>query len=337
MKSKTTEKKIIHIFSLMQKLHEGEEIYPQNERLLEEFGVDERTLRRYLDEISKLYGHIIVCEKKQKYINGKKINVYRTVNPDTDISKTLRFFLEESSELSWILTLIHDNNPSLLKNLSTSEKEMIENSVIQDKDIFLFKSNPFENLQNEQAHIFSQLKIAVKNYEYKTIKYHYSEDEILENTKCLKLIFVNNNWYVAVETVQEELRLLRIAFIEHVSYAASKSNYQKHTLAKYRHYFETMQNAMSLQGVVQKIAIVRASPKVKRYFSNKMKPFFTSQKYIETLPDGSVVFSLDYTQPLEILPFIKQWLPNLEILEPKELKELYKADLIETLSHYTKN
>lgn len=337
MKSTTTEKKIIHIFTLMQKLHEGEEIYPQNERLLAEFGVDERTLRRYLDDISRLYGHIIVCEKKQKYINGKKINVYRTVDPDTDISKTLRFFLEESNELSWILTLINDNNPSLLKKLSTSEKEIIEKSVSQDKDIFLFKSNPFENLQNEQAQSFSQLKIAVKNNEYRTIKYCYNKDETLENVKCLKLIFVNNNWYVAIETLQEELRLLRIAFIKNVLYATGKSNYQKHTLAKYRHYFDTMQNAMSLQGVVLKTAIIKASPKVSRYFSHKMKPFFTSQKYIETLSDGSIVFSLDYTQPLEILPFIKQWLPNLEILEPNELKEFYKADLIETLGHYTKN
>lgn len=337
MKSTTTEKKIIHMFGLMQKLYEGEEIYPQNERLLEEFGVDERTLRRYLDDISKLYGHIIVCEKKQKYINGKKINVYRTVNPDTDISKALRFFLEESNELSWILTLINDNNPSLLKKLSISEKEIIEKSVIQDKDIFLFKSNPFENLQNEQALIFSQLKTAVKNHEYKTIKYHYNQEEMLENVKCLKLIFVNNNWYIAIETLEEELRLLRIAFIKQVQYTIGKSSYQKHTLAKYRHYFETMQNAMSLQGVALKTAIVKAKPKISHYFSKEMKPFFTSQKYIETLCDGAIVFSLDYTQPLEILPFIKQWLPNLEILEPKELQELYKADLMEALSQYHKN
>lgn len=336
MKSTTIQKKIIHIFTLMQKLYEGEEIYPQNERLLAEFGVDERTLRRYLDDINKLYSHIIVCEKKQKYINGKKINVYRTINPDTDISKTLRFFLEESNELSWILTLIHENDPSLLKKLSPSDKEILENSVSQDKDIFLFKSNPFENLPNDKAHIFSQLKTAVKNNEYKTIKYHYTEEEILENVKCLKLIFTNNNWYIAIETSQEVLRLLRIAFIKQVNYATGKSSFQKHVLAKYRHYFETMQNAMSLQGVVLKTAIVKATPQVSCYFKTEMKPFFTSQKYIETLEDGSVIFSLDYTQPLEILPFIKRWLPNLYILEPKELKELYVKELREVLNIHEK-
>lgn len=336
MKTTTTEKKIIHIFTLMQKLHEGEEIYPQNQRILEELGVDERTLRRYLEDISKLYGHIIVCEKKQKFINGKKINVYRTINPDTDISKTLRFFLEESNELSWILTLIHENDPSLIKKLSPSDKEILERNVSQDKDIFLFKSNPFENLQNNHDLIFSQLKTAVKNNEYKTIKYSYTQDETLENVKCLKLIFTNNNWYLAIETSQETLRLLRIAFIKQVLYATGKSNFQKHTLAKYRHYFETMQNAMSLHGVVLKTAIIKTSPQVSCYFVKDMKPFFVSQKYIETLDDGSIVFSLDYTQPLEIFPFIKRWLPHLEILEPKELKELYVVELTQALRAYDK-
>lgn len=48
--------------------------------------------------------------------------------------------------------------------------------------------------------------------------------------------------------------------------------------------------------------------------------------------DGSVVFSVDYTQVLEILPFVKQWLPELEILEPKELKDAYAEDLRKALS-----
>lgn len=331
MKSTTTEKKIIHIFSLMQKLHAGEELYPQSERLLDELGVNERTLRRYLEDIYRLYGHIIVSEKKQKYLNGKKILVYRTSNPEQDISKILRFFLEETNELSWILTLIEENNPSLFQKLSVPEKEAIEKSVTQDKEIFLFKSNPFENLQNGQAKLFLGLKTAVKNREYRTIVYHYEKVELLENVKCLKLVFTNNNWYIAVETALEELRLLRIAFIKEVRYA-QKTTYQAHTLAKYRYYFETMQNAMSLQGVALKTAILKASPYVSRYFMSEMKPFFASQKFIETQNDGSIVFSVDYTQTLEILPFVKHWLPDLEILEPKELKDAYAQDLKKALS-----
>lgn len=332
MKTTTTEKKIFHIFTLMQKLHAGEELYPQNERLLAELDVNERTLRRYLDDICQLYRHLLIIEKKQKYLGGKKLSIYRVVDREADISTTLRFFLEESNELGWILSLIHENDPSALTKLNEKDKETIEKNIIQDKDIFLFKSNPFENLQDkEESKFFAQLKIAVKNHEYRTITYLYDSTEILENVKCLKLIFANNNWYLAVETQADKLRLLRITFIKQIAYA-SKSNYQTHILAKYRHYFETMQNAMSLHGVVIHTAVLKASPAIQRYFKKEMKPFLISQKFIEVCNDGSIVFSIDYTQALEVLPFIKQWLPDIEILEPKELKEELKIHLKKALT-----
>ena len=39
--------------------------------------------------------------------------------------------------------------------------------------------------------------------------------------------------------------------------------------------------------------------------------------------DGSVLFTLEYTQALEILPFVQKWLPDLVIVEPEELREAY--------------
>ena len=54
-----------------------------------------------------------------------------------------------------------------------------------------------------------------------------------------------------------------------------------------------------------------------------MKKFLPSQKFIEELEDGSIVFTLEYTQALEILPLVQKWLPDLIILEPKELKDKY--------------
>ena len=57
-----------------------------------------------------------------------------------------------------------------------------------------------------------------------------------------------------------------------------------------------------------------------------MKKFFPSQKFISEDENG-VIFTINYTQPLEILPFIKRWLPSMEILEPQELKDELKKDL----------
>ena len=61
-----------------------------------------------------------------------------------------------------------------------------------------------------------------------------------------------------------------------------------------------------------------------------MKKFFPSQKFISEDENG-VIFSINYTQSLEILPFIKRWLPSMEILEPQELKDELKKDLEKAL------
>jgi len=64
-----------------------------------------------------------------------------------------------------------------------------------------------------------------------------------------------------------------------------------------------------------------------------MKKFLSSQNFKKKLEDGSVIFTLEYTQPLEILPFIQRWLPDLIILEPQELKDEYMQKLEDTISN----
>ena len=51
MAKTSTRKKIDNLLVLMEKLAKGEELYPQNVRIQKELEVDERTLRRYLEDI----------------------------------------------------------------------------------------------------------------------------------------------------------------------------------------------------------------------------------------------------------------------------------------------
>ena len=74
-------------------------------------------------------------------------------------------------------------------------------------------------------------------------------------------------------------------------------------------------------------AKIKATPNIARYFDKGMKKFFPSQRFIKKEEDGSIIFSVNYTQELEILPFIQKWLPDLIILSPEELKKSYIAKL----------
>ena len=81
---------------------------------------------------------------------------------------------------------------------------------------------------------------------------------------------------------------------------------------------------MTLYSSSKSIARLKAVGNASKYFDKEMKPFLSSQKFEKVLDDGSVVFTMEYTQEMEILPFIQKWLPNLIVLEPQSLKETYR-------------
>jgi len=330
----TINKKINHIYLLLEKLSNGEEIYPQNSRLQEEFDIDERTLRRYLKDIEELYGHIVTTTKRKKEINGKRVTLYRVLDKERDVSKVIKFFLDKSDDLSWLLQLVHENSPSLLKEYKQDTKDSLEKIIKEDENIFLFIGSPFENMDNEEFKTtFAQLKSAVKNHEYRDIIYQYNKNENLKDLKCLKIVYMKNNWYVAVETLSEEFRFLRLSFIKNIKYSFSKIGFKQSSVQKYNTFFASLQNPMTLNKPFEK-AILQASSRVAVYFKKNMKLFFPSQKYICQNSDGSIDFSIDFTHAIEILPFIKSWQPDIKILSPQNLQNSLKQDLQASLNNY---
>ncbi len=344
--STTINKKINHIFILLEKLANGQELYVQDISLQEElFDVNkelkdaqkanERSLRRYLDDIYHLYQHLIVTEKKLKNFSDKKVTIYR-LSDKKDISTVLKFFLEEKNDLTWIIQMLHERDPSLLQELEKDAKRDIENELKNDKNTFLFNSNPFEILNTgKQKKLFSDLKNAVKRHEYRNINYTYHSNIIYKNAKCLKIIYTQNNWYIGIETDEETFKLLRINFINSIKYS-KKNNYNKSISNKYLEYFIRFENAMSLPNKESIKAILIASPTIAIYFDENIKKFYKSQKFIKKYDDGSIEFSINYTQPLEILPFIKQWLPGIKLVSPSSLKEILIDELTCSIRNMTK-
>jgi len=226
--------------------------------------------------------------------------------------------LAKSEDISWILSNINQSSPEILKDLENDIKNILQN----DRDIFVFKNYIMENLEGKEE-IFNELKNAVKNKEKRKIVYEFDEIREIE-VNCLKLVFVDNNWYLAAEDA-EGFRFLRLSFIKRVKPNFLGKRYK--SSKKYEEFLKTFQNSLTLYGVKPKKARILATKEIAKYFKNGMKKFLPSQKFIRENEDGSVEFEISYTQALEILPFIKKWLPNLIILSPDDLKEELKEDL----------
>lgn len=264
-----------------------------------------KQIDRLIKELSVEFDNIIEVEKTRK-------KTYKLIKP---IDLFIEAF-DKSEEIGWLFNMANDADPEIFKQL--------EEYTNQNKSIYQFQNSPFEDVKTfEQKKIFQILKRAVKNREYVKIKYQSIQTEF-DNLKCLKLIFIDNNWYVSIVDKDKRLRLVRISFIENVTYASKSESFNIASVKNELDFIENrLQNAMSLFTSDTKTAVLKALPSVSRYFEENMKKFFPSQKFKEKLDDGSIEFTIEYTQPMEISPFLQKWLPDIVIIEPQELRNYY--------------
>lgn len=295
----------------------------------------EKVIKSYFDEIYKNYQEYIPTtldpdpnKQKNKSKNEKKtrrLAPYILKLKENFDGNILNYFKEDYRYLTNVINSITKDDEFYEEEL----KKVLE----KDKDIFVYKNQAFkENSIPLVKKNLKDLKIAVDNNEYRKITYLNPIDNSKEilSVKCLKLIYTDNNWYLAVEwnnNLKKELRLLRLAFMQEISYDKN-NNFQASILEKYEVELSNMQNAMTLLGKPKFFtATLKANKHIAFYFKEDMKKFFSSQKFISQSEDGSIKFSVEYTQPLEILPFVKKWLPSIEIIAPQELIDTFENDL----------
>lgn len=286
-----------------------------DEVLRDRLSLSPKQIDRLLQELSEEFDNIVP-------LKGTRRKTYHLVKP---IDLFVEAF-DKSDEIGWLFNMAHDGDPEVFKEL--------EQFTNESKHIYKFKNTPFEDVNTlESKDIFKKLKRAVENREYIKLKNMYSDD-IYDNLKALKLLFIDNNWYIAFVDIEDKLRLARVSFIQTVDYATKINSFQISSVEKQIDFLDNnLQNAMTLYGSEVKIATLRASGFIARYFEDGMKKFLSSQKFVDKLDDGSVLFTVEYTQFIEVLPLVQSWMPNITILEPKELKN----EFLKKLTEATKN
>ena len=240
------------------------------------------------------------------------------------MSYVLEKIMTSRDDLYWFFDLVERWDSSIFQdmNYEVSRKE---------KDVFLYKNSPFEELETQkQKDIFSSLKSAIMSKKQIDIHYVYDASRIHKQAIPLKLIFMQQNWYVAIVDAEIGFRFLRIFFIEKIT-NHSKNTYtdlvSKKDLSAYGEFLKVFQNPMSRYDKPTQTATLKASPKIAKYFQLHTKRHFVSEKFIEECSDGSVIFTIEYSQSIEILPFIKKWLPDMKVLSPQSLEDKLRSEL----------
>ena len=286
-----------------------------DEVLKEKLAKSPKTIQRYFEEFQAKYNSIVeVAKRKQK--------TYKLINP---VDIMLESF-DHYENIGWLFQMIQENDPIAFKDLEIYTKK--------DKHLYQFQTTPFEDIDDlESKQSFKRLKNIIQARDYAKLTFMY-DNNTYDNLKCLKLVFMDNNWYIAYVDEEDKLKFGRISFIQRVDFATKSGHFQPSSVSKHIHFLEhSIQNSMTLYDVSKKTATIKANPNIARYFKKYMKKFLSTQKFIKEQDDGSIIFELTYTQPLEILPFVQKWLPDLVILEPQELKDSYTKKLKQALEN----
>ncbi|HIP13585.1 MAG TPA: WYL domain-containing protein, partial [Arcobacter sp.] len=142
-----------------------------------------------------------------------------------------------------------------------------------------------------------------------------------------KLIFMERNWYLAYVDETQKCKFGRISFMDKIEYATKKEVFHLSSVTLHLKFLQNIQNSMTLYSSIPKTARLKAVGNAVKYFNKDMKPFFRTQKFEKTLDNGDILFTVEYTQELEILPFIQKWIPNIIVLEPISLKNKLEEHL----------
>ncbi len=271
-----------------------------------------KQIGRMFDDLREEFHNIIEVKKGRQ----KAYKLFDSFDVFLDAFK-------QRDDVNDLLYLLSQSSPNLFKSLE-------HKSTLNGTGAYLFRNPIYEEIQNRD--IFNALKKAITHHEYRMLRFSDEAHEI--EAKCIKLVFVDNNWYLAYADPDDTLRLGRVSFIKHVGYSR-KNSYQIRSIDKHLKALERdLQNAMTRFDQTPQKATLKASPAIARYFRPDMKKFFISQQFLKKQEDGSVLFTLRYTQPLEILPFVQKWLPDLVILEPAELREAYRKKLQQAVEQH---
>ncbi|WP_121628751.1 WYL domain-containing protein [Poseidonibacter antarcticus] len=295
---------------------EDKKLTGYDEVLSDILNLSPKQIDRLIKELSEEFDNIIE-------VNGTRRKTYQLIKPIDLFVETF----DKSEEIGWFFNMAQDADPDIFKEL--------EQFTNENKNIYKFQNSPFEDISTlEEKDIFKSLKRAVKNREYIKLRYKYIDEEY-DNLKCLKLVFIDNNWYLAFIDSDNKLQLSRVSFIKDVGYASKLESFQKSSVKEQMLFLNSkLQNAMTLFGVKLKVAKLKINPYITRYFEKDMKKFLKTQRYMKKLDDGSIIITVEYTQYMEILPFIQSWMPNMIILEPKELKDAYIKRLNMTILNH---
>jgi len=288
------------------------------------FGKSEKTIRRDLDVIKEYFPESFELIRGGK---GEK-GTYKAITKEV-----FNNFMDKDTLALMVQTFNIAQRNNLLESLDISEadKKIIDAKIKKSKDCYEFITKPYETKKSD-VRLLQEIERAINWKRYTTVTYKVGDTIKEYEVKPYKIVFMNENFYLACENTSEEFLFtkFRLSNIEKIE-LKTKTFHINPDIADF---IKNMQTPWSeyvpefRKHSIEVIVIVAA--KKARFF--KAKNHLPSQKIIETKEDGSLLISFTVTQEREVEELIKKWIPHMKVITPVLLKQKIEDDLKEYLN-----
>ena len=276
---------------------------------LEIFGTDEKKKVRLIQNDIKL-----LKERYPQSIYEPKKGSYKFVSLPDFINKLMDNDTQTVYDLFEFVTLF---DAPMTRLFEQSEPLLMKKLKRETKSIYYIKDDPIEEIKKKD--IWKILKKAVKERRYISLDYEKNKLKQYTHIKPMKIVFAQNNWYVAALSTQKneefEFTFFRLAHMDNVKMEPTTFHEDIEAIS----YLENIQTLFELYKTEKYTVRLLAKAHIASYFKNKK---YLKSQHIEKLnDDGSIVLQYKINNMMEILPTIKKWLPDLIVLEPQQLKD----------------
>ena len=287
-------------------------------------GKSVKTVRRDLDVIK------LIFPESFELIRGEK-GCYKAIT-----KKAFNNFMNERTISLMVQTfnMAQRNNLFDSLDINKSDQSIIKNKLHELGNVYEFKNKPFESKKGDYE-IFKKLESSIRFHKIIILNYQ-DRDRVIQITgvKPYKIVFMNENFYLACEVDSEEFEFTPFRISKIVDVIDSSDTFYHNP--DIQDFISDMQTPFSkYRRQYRKYLIdVKLEVDSSKAFYFKSKKYLKSQKILETKENGNLIISYRVTQERELDDLIKRWLPNIKVLEPLSLKEKIRKDLEQYLENY---
>jgi predicted DNA-binding transcriptional regulator YafY len=167
-----------------------------------------------------------------------------------------------------------------------------------------------------------ELEIAIRNKNLIKCQYDFEEYNKELDLKPLKIANYVGFWYlIALDARNDILKKYYLKNIKQIKLL--DENFE--TDAKLDRLLENSISIWFDKEVEPYKVTLQISSEVSKYFIRK--PISKSQVTESLHEDGSMVVTVEITEDMEIIPFVKYWTPHIKVLDPTRIEETIKKDL----------